>query len=380
MCTLGIAAVTFAVRASERRAGRDVVCAALAFIALLYTHNWGFYLFGVTVAVLAGRELAHRRWRGALVAAGAAAGVAVAYLPWLPSFLAQARHTAAPWAVAPGVGDLISDPASILGGTLGAVIEPLIIVGVIVTWIVRRHPTQTARRIGTIGIATILAGWLAAQIEPSWTSRYLAVGLAPLLIAVAGILGLTRLGRGLVGAIAIALAGWSVVGALLPDSNARYAKSNVAAVVGSVRPYLSPGDLVVVTQTEQLAVAAHYLPEGLRYATPTGPVTDPRVVDWRNLVSRLKAADPCSTIAPEVNALDLHAHVFVINPYRRVGSSGTMWSKTVSSDVSAVNRLLFMDRGLGDVRTFSQATTPKPFSAVTGLLFTRTSTVSAQCP
>lgn len=377
VCTLAIVAVTFAVRASERRSRHDAAWAAVAFSALLYTHNWGFYLLIVTVVALGGREVLRRDWAGAAVVAGASASVAVAYLPWLPSFLAQARHTAAPWAVAPGIGDLISDPASILGGTLGALIEPLIVVAVLATWILLRHPTGVARRIGAIGIATILLGWAAAQIEPSWTSRYLAVGLAPLLIAVAGMLGITRAGRWLVGGIAVALVSWSVIGSLLPDSNARYAKSNVAAVVAAVRPYLSPGDLVVVSQTEQLAVAAHYLPDGLIYATPTGVVSDPRVVDWRDLVPRLSRADVCSTIAPQVDALDLHAHVFVINPYRTVGSSGTRWSSTVSTDVSAVNRLLFMDRGLGDVRTFSQATKPKPFSAVTGLLFTRTSSVSA---
>ncbi|GAC1517361.1 MAG: hypothetical protein NVS1B12_02360 [Acidimicrobiales bacterium] len=377
VCCLAIVAVTFAVRAAERRSAPDAAWAAIAFSALLYTHNWGFYLVFVTAVTIGGREVVRRDWKGVATVIGAAAAVGIAYLPWLPTFLAQARHTAAPWAVRPSIGDLISDPATILGGTLGAVVEPVIIVGVLATWVLLRHPTETARRIGAIGIATIVLGWVAAQVEPSWTSRYLAVGLAPLLIATAGLLGITRIGRLVVAAIALSLVGWGVIGALLPDPNAAYAKSNVAAVVAAVRPYLSPGDLVVVTQTEQLAVAAHYLPEGLLYATPTGAVRDPRVVDWRDLIPRLGRADPCAAIAPQVDALDLHAHVFVINPYRTVGSSGTRWSKTVNADVGAVNKMLFMDRGLGDVRTFSQATRPKPFSAVTGLLFTRTSSVSA---
>lgn len=380
VCSLAIAAVTFSVRAAERRDRRDALWAAIAFSALLYTHNWGLYLFVVTVVAIGGREILRRDWRGVLVVTAAAGGVGLAYLAWLPIFIAQARHTAAPWAVRPGVGDLISDPASILGGTLGAVVEPVIIVGVLATWFLLRHPTGTARRIGAIGIATIVLGWSAAQIEPSWASRYLAVGLGPLLIATAGILGITRVGRLMVAGIAVSLVGWSVIGSLLPDPNANSAKSNVAAVVAAARPYLSPGDLVIVTQTEQLAVVEHYLPDGLVYATPTGPVSDPRVVDWRDLVPRLARADVCDTIAPEVDTLDPHAHVLVINPFRRVGSSGTKWSRTVSTDVSAVNRLLFMDSGLGDVRTFDQATKPKPFSAVTGLLFTRTSTVSATCP
>ena len=33
----------------------------------------------------------------------------------------------------------------------------------------------------------------------------------------------------------------------------------------------------MVTQTEQVAVLEHYLPPGLHYVTPTGPVADPTV-------------------------------------------------------------------------------------------------------
>ena len=380
VCSLAIVAVTFSVRASNRRSGRDALWAACAFAALLYTHNWGFYLCAVTAVWLGARAMVRRDWSQVTAIAAAGTGVAVAYLPWLPTFVAQASHTAAPWAVSPSPGDLISDPASILGGTLGSVVEPVMIVAVLLTWrLLPDDATATARRIGAIGIATIVLGWTAAQLEPSWASRYLAVGLGPLLIAVAGILGVTHAGRRVLSGIAIVLVGWGFIGALLPDANARYAKSNVAAVSAAARPFLAPGDLVIVTQTEQTAVAAHYLPPGLRYTTPSGPVADPVVVDWRDLVPRLAAADVCAVLGPQVAAVPLGGRILVINPLRKVGSSGTRWSRTVNSDVVAVNRLLLADRGLQQTRTLAPAISPKPFSAVTGLIYTKTSSAPV-CP
>lgn len=380
VCALAIVAVTFAVRASTRRSGRDAIWAACAFAALLYTHNWGFYLCAVTAFWLGARAVVRRDWMQVAAIGAAGAGVIAAYLPWLPIFVAQASHTGAPWAVSPSPGDLISDPASILGGTLGSVVEPLMIVAVLLTWrLLPNDTTATARRIGAIGITAIVLGWTAAQLEPSWASRYLAIGLGPLLIAVAGILGRTRAGRSVVTAIAVVLVGWGVIGALLPDANARYAKSNVAAVSAAARPFLSPGDLVIVTQTEQTAVAAHYLPPGLRYTTPSGPVADPVVVDWRDLVPRLAAADVCAVIGPQLAAVPIDGHILVINPLRKVGSTGTRWSRTVTADVVAVNRLLLADPGLQPAGTLAPAISPKPFSAVTGLLYTKVSSAAA-CP
>ena len=82
--------------------------------------------------------------------------------------------------------------------------------------------------IGVVGLLTLLVGWLVAQVDPSWTSRYLAVALGPMLLALAACLGGTWLGRRVAVVGVVVLVVWSVVGSLLPDSNARYAKSNVA--------------------------------------------------------------------------------------------------------------------------------------------------------
>jgi hypothetical protein len=184
-------------------------------------------------------------------------------------------------------------------------------------------------------------------------------------------------GRRVAAGIAVLLVAWSVTGSLLPDSNARYAKSNAAAIAAAARPYLAPGDLVVVTQTEQVPVLAHYLPAGLRYVTPTGPVDTPGVVDWRDLVHRLQYSYPCGDVGPEVAALPTGAHVLLVNPYKHLGATGTVWARTVNAQVAEVNQLFANDRGLMDVRVFEQGVAPKPYSAVVGALFVRTAAPAA---
>ena len=381
VCALSIVALTFTMRAVRDHRARDGFWAVVAFVATAYTHNWALYLIGATGLVLAVRAVRNKDHRElAWVAAGGAA-IAVAFVPWLPTFLYQARHTAAPWAVPPALSDLIADPASVVGGTLGVLIVPLLLCGVMATRAaVRTARTNLTQSFFAIGAVTVSVGWLAAQVKPSWTSRYLAVALAPLLIAIAGALGTSRRGRRMLLAVVVLLAGWSVVGSLLPDASAQYAKSNVAAVVGTVRGELSPGDLVVVTQSEQLAVVAHYLPAShLQFATPLGPVEDPHVVDWRNIIDNLTIADPCLTIAPEIEALPTGAHLLVVNPYKPVGAAGSRWSYAVNRQVLEVNELLLNDSGLRFDRRFSPDTSPKPYSPVTGLLFTK-QPGTASCP
>ncbi len=372
VCGLAMVGVTFAVRATRDRSGRDAIWAVLALAALIYTHNWGLYVVAATAAVLLFVALRKGDQVMALWVGAGTAAVGLLYLPWLGSFLFQVNNTAAPWAIRPTIGDLIADPSSTLAGTLAVLVVPLIGIGVVWTWwsspSEREAPVDL---IGAIGLLTVAGGWIVAQVFPSWTSRYLAVALGPLLLALVGVLAPKVLGRRIMIGCSIALALWSVVGSLLPAPNARYAKSNVGAVARAARPYLTPGDLVVVTQTEQLAVLAHYLPEGLTYATPTGVVADPHVVDWRDLVSRLSEAQACDTIAPAIDSLPVGAHIFVLNPLRQLGASGTTWSKTVNGQVNAIDELLFDVPALQEIGFMAPATVPKPYSAVTGLLFVK---------
>lgn len=378
LVVLSLVGVALAWRAVQEHRPADAVGAVVAYAALLYTHDWGIYLAGATGLVLVWVTWSRRDWRATRWVVAGGAAVLALWAPWLPSFLFQAGNTAAPWAVGPGIGDFFADPSTALAGTLGFLVVPLLALGV---WVTRHHLDSSerlvARLVGSIALVTTVAGFLGAEIEPSWTVRYLAVIVGPYLLAAGGALSVSRTGRRVLGMAIVMLSVWALIGLVLPNSNARYAKSNVAAVASSVAPRLRPGDAVIVTQTEQLSVAYHYLPRGLRYLTPTGPVSDPSVVDWRNIVPRLEHADPCVTLAPTVDALPVGASVLEINPVRRLGATGSAWSRAVNGVVVADDRMLSRDPALTPVGLYTPGLQPRPFSPVDGVLYLKTSTARA---
>ena len=375
---LTIVGITFAWRAVRDRSWKDGAGALVAYTSLLYTHDWAIYLTGVTALVLFGLAVSRADRRMAAAVAAVAAVTVALWLPWLPTFVAQASNTAAPWAIRPNLGDFFADPSSALGGTLGIIVAPALAFGVL--WTRKQHPMTGSRVAGVlvaVGVLTTLAGFLGAQLEPSWAGRYLAVIVAPFLLAAAGALSPVRRGRLVVLGVCILLAAWSAIGTLLPNPNAKYAKSNVGAVAGAVAAQLRQGDLVIVTQTEQVPVLAHYLPPGLLYVVPSGPVADPLVVDWRNIVKRLQVSQPCSAVAPSLNALAVGADVLVVNPGRTLGASGTAWSTAVNHQVAAVDGMVVHDASLVAVDFYGQAMKPKPFSPVTATLYRKVSTAGA---
>jgi 4-amino-4-deoxy-L-arabinose transferase-like glycosyltransferase len=369
LATVGLVLV---VRAMRDRAWRDAAGAVVAYAALLYTHNWAIYLFAATVLVVGLAAWARHDRQLALGVTVAAGAVLVLWLPWLPTLIDQAQNTAAPWAIRPNIGYFFADQSTALGGTLGAVVAPLLLGGaVLLSWRRPAGDNDLPRLLVAIGILTSLFGWLVAQVEPSWTVRYLAVIVAPFVLAAAGALARSRAGQGVLAATCVLLAGWSVIGTLLPNPNAAYAKSNVAAVARAAGRDLAPGDVVVVTQTEQLAVLAHYLPRGLIYVTPTGPVSDPYVVDWRHIVSRLNQAEPCAAVNPVISTLPFGAHVLEINPVRQLGAKKSAWYRAVNGQVAAVDQLLASDPSLRAVSSFAEAERPRPYAPVVGELFER---------
>lgn len=370
---VSMVALTFAWRATRDRRAVDAVRAVVAFAVLLYTHNWGIYLAGITVVALLCLAWYHRDRQLALWSIGGGAGVLALWAPWLPSFIYQAKNTAAPWAVGPQITDFFADPSTAIGGTLGILIAPLLVFGSWWCWRNLTSPTQQASRtLALIGLGTTVAGWIGAQIDPSWAVRYLAVIVAPYLLAASGALATTRTGRAMLTAGCAALVIWSVVGTLLPNSNSRYAKSNVAAVAAVVKPYLRPGDLVIVTQTEQVPDLYHYLPKGLDYLTPAGPVSDPEVVNWRGIVGRLQKATPCADLVPALQALPVGAVVLEVNPVRSLGASGSAWSRAVNGQVMKVDTFLAADRSLSYEGLYSPALKPKPYSPVDGVIYRKT--------
>jgi hypothetical protein len=171
--------------------------------------------------------------------------------------------------------------------------------------LLRRDRRSPAAWLLAIALLTVTLAWLSSQLSPAWANRYLTVAAAPLLLAVAA--GLAHAGRlGIAGLIVAALLG---IGDGAPDD-----KSNVRQVARTIAPSLRAGDLVIATQPEQVAVLDYYLPDGVRFATLTGPVNDPGVTDWRDGTERLGATSPERDLEPLLDGLEPGQRVALITP------------------------------------------------------------------
>jgi mannosyltransferase len=297
----------YAMDGDERSRRPWAITFAICLAALLYTHNWAVF-FGAAcgaawLALVIGAPV-----RRDLLIAGAIGfgGALLLYAPWIPTTLYQAAHTGAPWAESPTVLSLLGTPGRMLGKF--AQVALLLAAGAGL-WRLFARPLSPAGRAAAcmlaIAVLTLVLAWTSSQLSPAWANRYLAVSVAPLLLAAAA--GLAYAGRlGLVGlVVAAALA----AGNMPPDD-----KSNVRDVAEAIAPSLQRGDLVVSTQPEQISVLDYYLPDGLRYATLTGEVADSGVTDWRDGPERLRASSPERDLGPLLDSLEPGQRLVLVQP------------------------------------------------------------------
>jgi mannosyltransferase len=275
---------------------------AVALAAMLYTHNWALF-FGAAGGLVWIYLLYRAAERRELLILGAIAfgGALALYLPWLPTVLYQVAHTGAPWSEPPTILSLLSTPARILGDF--AVVALLLVAGAGFAVLWRRN--SPALWLLAIALVTVVLAWLSSQLSPAWAQRYLAVAVGPLVLAVTA--GLAHAGRLGIAALVVGAA----LGAAEPAPDD---KSNVRDVAETIAPSLRAGDLVISTQPEQVSVLAYYLPEGVRFATLTGPVDDAGVTDWRDGIERLGATTPERDLAPLLDALEPGQRIALVTP------------------------------------------------------------------
>ena len=298
-----VASAAFA-RAFAWQARGWAIAYAVVLAAMLYTHNWALF-FGAACGLV----WLYLLWRAderreTLVLGAIAFGGALAlYLPWIPTTLYQVAHTGAPWSESPTVVALLGTPVTMLGQF--ASVALLLAAGAGLAVLLRRPGRSPAAWLLAIALLTVTLAWMSSQLSPAWANRYLAVAAAPLLLAVTA--GLAHAGRlGIAGLIVAALLG---IGDTAPDD-----KSNVREISRTIAPSLRPGDLVIATQPEQVAVLAYYLPKGVRFATLTGEVDDTGVTDWRDGTERLGATSAGRDLAPLLDELEPGQRVALVTP------------------------------------------------------------------
>ncbi|HEX7084271.1 MAG TPA: glycosyltransferase family 39 protein [Gaiellaceae bacterium] len=315
---LSLVAVLAYVEGVVRGRRRWLPLLSISLAAMAYSHNWAlFFCVGLAAATaIAARD----RFRELLYAG---VGAFVLYLPWVPTILFQARHTGAPWATAPSVHDLIVAPGAVLPDD-GALTAFVLIGGAALFKALRGRESDERRTIVTLGLAcavAIVIAWVLSFATPEWTGRYFAALLGPLVVISAR--GIAR--AGWLGAAAMVVVLFFWIGSVQKDN-----KENAKQIAAAVLPGMHPGELVVSTQPEQVPVFRYYLGPGFRYATTIGPVPDPQIFDWRDAVTRLRAAGPRPTLDALLRTVKPGEQFVVVSPvFRSYQAWKATWTKLV---------------------------------------------------
>ncbi len=185
------------------RPGNLVAVAAVTGL-LLYSHYWSIYLVGTMVLWLAYQSWRGRpEWRRSARAALAAMLVGcLTFLPWVPIFLYQSKHTGTPWSTPANFAAMVNAISSFAGGGtsqgrgLALLYFALAGLGLFGLATDRLHIDLDIRtRARGRPLAIVFAGTLVAAISGGFISnsafdaRYASVVFVPLLLLVA--LGLT---------------------------------------------------------------------------------------------------------------------------------------------------------------------------------------------
>jgi hypothetical protein len=291
---------------------RYLILFAVSLALMLYTHSWGiFFWAGSAIALIPTYIRSDNRRALLRDAVIAFVGAGILYLPWLPNFIYQASHTAAPWDHSPRLGAPVQISRDLLGGDrVAAALVIAATIGLADLFTRRLRDTREATMMWTLILlpfATLLLAWISSQITPAWVSRYFAPVLASIMLLAA--FGCAR--AGVVGLVAIGL---SVLFLIKPSAYTPQYKSDMRDVSGEIAPLLHPGDLVIVSQPEQTPLTWYYLPAGLRFATTIGPVSDPRYMNWVDALKRLQHANPEATITPLLASLGPGQQVLYVRP------------------------------------------------------------------
>lgn len=367
---LGLVATTCFLHGFVFRRRRYLPGFAVSFALLLYTHNWAL-LYGLAsgVAFLGcvalNRDPTDRR-RTFVDGVPAFGGAVLLYLPWLPSLLYQIEHTKAPFSKRPTLEDVREDVVSLFGEA-EAVVALGLSTGAAFMAMVQRRPwsPRTVAVLVAAAVASIAVGvgWLTSRDESIWVARCLAVVLGPLLLALA--LGLAEGGAQAVAAVAVV----AILFGPIDVKGRPFDKSNVKEVAAELGPRLVEGDLVVA-DFGRLPVLAHYLPEGLRWAETTGPVTDERASDQRDGVRRLEAGRPEISVRPSLEGLGVGGRVLVVCSAGEPDSDATDFIGLVVTRCDETLDMISTDPRFTSAG--SALATEESLSPVDGRLFTKT--------
>ncbi len=320
----------------------------LSATALVYTHNWGlFAVIGTLPAAVVALRARSAVPRDAALAYGA---IGLLYLPWLPTFVYQARHTGAPWSLRPSLSALPGDLASLVGGPGPGVALLLVGGSGLAAYAAVRSDMQapdptrsaSARALLTMVAAAVAVAFVASQVAPAWTTRYFAAVIGPLLLLAGSMLARA----GTLGLVTLALLAGLWLNPPTFRVNNKSDVHRVANVLKAKPGRVARGDIVVSIHPEQVPVLHFYFPPGLRWADGRGFVSDPAVMDWRDALERYRHARPTPTAGRLISALRPGQQLVLVQPIIRTARWKAPWTKLVRVRARQWERVLGRDRRL----------------------------------
>ncbi len=290
-------------RSLRRPAPGNLIAVGAVTGLLLYTHYWSLYLIGTTMLWLAWQSWRGRpEWiRGARASLVATVVGCLTFLPWLPTFLFQSRHTGTPWATPANFSAMVNAVSSFAGGStnqgraLALMFFALAGLGLFGVATDRRHidldiGTRPLGRplaiavVGTLG-AAIAGGFLT---NSAFDARYASVVFIPLILMVA--IGILTLRDRRVRSIILTLA--VIAGLAGSVTNITTNRTQAGQVARAIDHYGHPGDIVAYCP-DQLGPAVNRLLPPNRYIQTTFPRgTGPTYINWVDYGAATGAGNP----------------------------------------------------------------------------------------
>ncbi len=301
-------------RAMQRVSPWNLLGIAAATAALLYTQYWALYLVATVAAWLLwrarksapdARSRTNARWCVGALAVGCAA-----FLPWVPTFVFQAKHTGTPWAAPGNFGAIVSAitgftdnqaTLSTAGSNQGRLLAILYLVLAFLAIFGlardRWHIDLDLRtRPGSRALALVVFGTLVVAVagglltKSGYSNRYASIVFVPFLVLV--VLGLLTIGDRRVRLVVVAAA--VAAGLAVAAQNVTTERTQAGAVASVLAAHAHPGDVVAYCP-DQLGPSVWRLTADRGYRQLTYPRSiGPSLVDWIDYKAAIRASSPAA--------------------------------------------------------------------------------------
>jgi hypothetical protein len=267
-----------------------------------------------------------REWLGPLPALLAVVGGCILFVPWLPIFFYQSKHTGTPWAAPPNFAAVINavtgftdnqGSTSAAGSNQGRLLALLYFaMAALALFGVGRseriveldlHTRPRSRGLSFVVAGTLFAGGILTA--SAFSPRYAAVVFLPLLLLIA--LGTTTLLSPRVRLVVVALA--VAAGMVVSVQNVTTQRTQAPQVAAVINGHASAGDIVAFCPDQLGPSVYRVVARQSRYDMLTFPRrTGPAFVDWVDYEKTVHAASPAAFVTQLVHLAGSTHHIWLV--------------------------------------------------------------------